>query len=175
MREPIEGDKVRFGDYHAERQDNFQMIYRYPVFDREVFHTDVVRHLYDWWSSFAPQPPQWDDFDIVQHAKFTSNIYLIKVLDQDWYEYRLNGDKVAYLVGETMQGVKFTLDDAVPSRRTLAAYCHEICESKVPRRCDGMLYLPNGQEVNFESLDCPLFNEQGEVSHTIGAIAAIHD
>ena len=163
------------GDRQDGRNDNFLNIYRYPVYDRSAFQADATLSLYDWWMTFQPGAPAWEDFDIVLHGGYASNIYLIKVLGTDNYEYRLNGDQVARLVGNTKQGVKFTLDDDLPSRRTLAAYCHEICESKAPRRCDGTLMLPDRGETAFESLDCPLISDNGEVTHIIGAIAALSD
>ena len=175
MRE-MNGDcRPDIGDRQDGRNDNFLNIYRYPVYDRSVFQTEPTLSLYDWWMTFQPDAPSWEDFDIVLHGGYASYIYLIKVLDTDYYEYRLHGDQVSRLVGNTKHGVKFTLDDDLPSRRTLAAYCHEICESKAPRRCDGTLNLTGNQITAFESLDCPLIDGTGKVTHIIGAISDIPD
>ncbi|MFD2207095.1 PAS domain-containing protein [Kiloniella antarctica] len=163
------------GDLNHQRDDNFDWIRRYDVDVPYLFNTQVVQKLFDWWCSFHPNLPNRQDFNISDHSSIASHLYLIKLHENNSFEYRLNGENVINLVGYSMKGIIFDKTSTSPSQRVLAQYCEEVMSSQVCKRCTGEIRLSDTRKVAFESLDCPLINENNEVGYTLGVMSTIEN
>ena len=61
-------------------------------------------------------------------------------------------------------------DDDDEGKRQLADYYQGIVQSRAPIRCLGSFVEGFTFATAFESVDCPLVDDAGEVTHIIGAI-----
>ena len=61
----------------------------------------------------------------------------------------------------------------LPELRRLAAYLDSVVESRRCRRCCGFAAVQGATGQEFESVDCPLLDEAGDVRFILGAISLI--
>lgn len=164
---------IRFGDRADHRDDNFDEIRRFDIDGYHRFRTSAVQHIFDWWSSFDPRKPGRSDFELADHVAVAPHLFLIRVLGTAQFEYRLNGEAVVHLVGYSMKGAVFDTEDPAPGRRVLAEYYRSLIDAGVCKRCEGVVHFPDLPSQPFESVDCPLFEADGSVSHVLGALAPV--
>lgn len=169
----IVDDDVQFGDSASERSDNFDHIVRHYLNGPHFFKSGVVQCLYDWWLTYAPDIPQRRHFDLVEHAPIAANLFLVSVLDKGKFEYRINGEEVVNLIGVSLKGVILSEDNDDPAMANLARYYQDTVENRLARACTGMVRPAPRQAVAFETVDCPLVDRDGKVTHIVGAIGTI--
>lgn len=158
------------GDSGPERRDNFLYIERYPVVGEVKFLTNTVRDLYQRWCDTGPEMEKWSDLNLDSEIEFKPNYYLIKVVEEGEFLYQRNGREIDRLVGAFLRGKKFSYEDELPENRTLARYFQEIVDDHLCYRCCGDLVTLDGLRP-FESVDCPLVDDKGDVIATIGALS----
>jgi len=158
---------------HADRSDNFHKIARESAVSVEDFATEPVRALFSWWQSFGCTAPQYSDFDVSDHWKIAPHLYVIQYLAPGKYLYRLNGEQVVEIIGVSKRGQKITRKDSLLENRLLAEYMDFLVEDNACRRCYGTLALFGKNYLEFESVDCPVTNSQGDIEFIIGAISTL--
>lgn len=129
-----------------------------------------TRQLYDWWSGFGAQGPRRKDFDILDHPKLVPHLYLYHLGAPGHVDIRINGEIVADAFGSSWAGTMLSVNDANPVRSTLAQYLLTVAEAGYPYRCVGTLQHVDRGFVEFESIDCPLRDDSGSVSHIVGCL-----
>lgn len=134
--------------------------------------------LFEWWDSFKPKLPRRQDFDILEHYKIAANIFLVEFIGASSFQYRICGEEVMNLIGENNTGKIFNLfdDPRDPLKKQineLIVYYQQIKAERVSKSCRGALPVRNKLARPFESVDCPLMDENGEVTHIVGAISSI--
>ncbi len=143
-----------------------------PSMDRLV--GPEVRHLFEWWSSFGPDAiPRRRDFDIADHAAIASNGFLVRMVGRGHFQFRVQGEAVVRLIGRSNAGLDVRLDSDEPHLAELARYYQSIAMQRTCKRCWGTLAMLNKSHRHFESIDCALDREPGEVGFIIGAMAAM--
>ncbi|MAL79555.1 MAG: hypothetical protein CMN55_10670 [Sneathiella sp.] len=155
------------------RSDNFRKIIRLEVTSADDFRTQPVRRLYDWWAGYQPALPRRSDFDITEHWSIAPSLYLNEVAAPGHYQRRLNGEGVVTLIGVSLRGHDITRTSPLPELRRLAAYLDSVVESRHCRRCCGFAEVQGTTGQEFESVDCPLLDEAGDVRFILGAISLI--
>jgi hypothetical protein len=165
---------LKSSDFEFEqRSDNFKNIIRKDVFSGDDIQSNTVRALYAWWKKYHPELPKRSDFDIAEHWKIAPHIHLLQMIKPGHYLYRLNGEKVVEMIGSSRRGHTITIENPLPEDRHFAQYLDDIIAQKIPRRCIGSLSLFDKSYSQFESVDCPLRNEAGDVEFVIGAIISL--
>ncbi|WP_420547088.1 PAS domain-containing protein [Curvivirga sp.] len=153
--------------------ENFEDVSRVYIQSCDDFLSIQARQLYEWWQSFTSKLPHRDDFCIEENWHIAPNLFLIECLDNGKYLYRLNGEEVRNLVGKNQAGSHFSIEGETPELISLAKYLDGLCHLKKPIRCEGSLAAFGKNHKRFESLDCPLFDEHGNVSFIIGIIVGL--
>ncbi len=136
----------------------------------------INQQFYKWWRSFAPNIPYRRDFDIVDHAKYAGHTFLIEVVAKKEYQFRLIGEEVKSIVGtnnsgKTLKFIKNPRSDEEKQQNELINHYSEIVENRCCRACSGNVKFAVASSMTFESIDCPLLNNDGQVSHIVGMVA----
>ncbi len=152
------------------RADNFNHIERHLNFQEGDLETLPAQTLYKWWNSFQPEIPSRADFDITEHRTLPTHIYLLEVISPTKFFYRLNGEHVVNLIGKSLRGQTISVDSPDYEDRLFASYLSEFIKYKSACRCFGNLSLLDRGHIEFESLDCPLADKNGNISHIIGVL-----
>lgn len=169
----IVNETVQPGDVGADRDDNFDQIVRHFLDGPHYFQSAVVHYLYEWWRGYSPALPQRKQFDLVEHASIAPNLFLIKVLGNGEFEYRINGEQVVSLVGVSLKGEVIAPSHGDIAMVNLAHYYQEIVDKRLARTCTGTLRSSDLERVNFETVDCPLVDKNSEITHIVGAIGTV--
>ncbi|WP_169545437.1 PAS domain-containing protein [Sneathiella aquimaris] len=156
-----------------KREENFNKVERVPALSADQFVSPLPRRLFEWWAGFAPALPSRTDFDITQHRSLPANIFLIEVLGPGHFLYRLHGDTVADLIGRRTLNHEFSDENGSLDDRLLAKHMRRVATEKVAYQCFGDLAILDKEFINFESVDCPLENEDGIVTHILGVFAEV--
>ena len=141
-------------------------------------HTDATQLLFQWWLSFQPGLPQRSDFDIVDHLRIAGHLFLIQVAGDGRFEFRLCGETVVQIVGVNDRGTVCDINGPAATQIeqhyiALANHYNSIVSDRQPRFARGRLTGLYRTHKMFESIDLPLLDETGRVSHIIGAMDAI--
>ena len=153
-----------------QRSDNLRLIQYKPVTSINDLTCLENQTLYNWWISFKSTKPSRQDFDISEVQSLASNIYLIERISDGNYLYRLCGDTVGELIGNHYRMVEINHESPVYDDRQLAIYLDKISKQNSPSRCQGNLSFVDRGFIDFESLDCPLFDGNGLITHFVGVI-----
>lgn len=158
----------KFEEDHAE---NFRQIERAPLTSLDAIERDELRQFAEWWNSRPQSPPPRSAFDILDHSRLAPFLYVIRCLNDDTYEYVLNGEEVVRMVGRSQARTCFSCEDDDPAMRSLATYFENVVRSRQIWRCAGTLSMYDRGFIQFESLDCPFTDDSGEnISPIIGMI-----
>jgi len=128
-----------------------------------------TQRLLTWWLNNGA-PPLRSQFDIVDHAADAPNIFLIRRIRPGWFDYRLAGQEVIRIVGRNSRGEIFSVEDD-ENRAVFARHLENVAHDRMPWVCDGTTEI-HGRVglIQFESIDCPLVNEDGDVDWIIGSM-----
>jgi len=149
---------------------NFSDVQRTEIGGPGVFVSPTVRRLYEWWSGFAPDIPRRSDFDVLELTEVAAHLFLVRMIERGMLEYRLRGERVAELVGTRGSGDQYDCNDTDAGRRELATHYQSIVDTRTPLRCQGSFVEGVTFATSFESVDCPLVDDAGNVTYIIGAI-----
>ncbi|WP_420549214.1 PAS domain-containing protein [Curvivirga sp.] len=151
---------------------NFNSIMRSAKVDETLLQTVVCRNLYTWWKSFHPKLPSRKDFDILDHLKAAPHIFMIEVLPNHEFLYRTQGEEVINLIGMNNMGKVFSRTCGDKSMENFAIFLHEVIDHRKAIHSYGTMEAMGRAFLHFEAFDLPLINEEGEVTHILGAIAS---
>ncbi|WP_419905244.1 hypothetical protein [Kiloniella sp.] len=155
------------------RDNNFTKVLRSLATDCSQFKTEACKEVFEWWQSYQPDMPQKNQFDILDHIEKAPNIFLIAVLGNGQFRYCLHGEEVVRLVGKSQAGTLFSVDNADNDLSRFARFLEELCSKKSAMHSYGTLDAHGKSYLNFESLDFPLVDEQGVITHTVGLITLV--
>lgn len=135
------------------------------------FLSSHTRRLYTWWAGFGPNRlPRRQDFDILDHPALASRIFLVEVLAVSAYRFRVQGEDVLRVVGRNRTNVIVAPQAGDGYDVRLCAYYDEIAARRQAMRCVGTARYAFRNHAWFESVDCPLTDEAGVVTHIVGVL-----
>ncbi len=151
------------------RLHDFSHVNRAPAPEKTRFCSPRVQSLHTWWWRFAGAVPQWQHFDILEHRGIINHLFMVAVLSPVRFQFRICGEASAAIVGrdnthvvlECGQGGQFG---------PLACHYAEVVKARQPRKCHGSFHYLDQGLVDFESIDCPLSDAQGRITHLIGCL-----
>ena len=152
----------------------FEDVYIGPVKDDITFQTSVCSELLEWYQSFHPNKPRYDQFDILDHLKKAPYIILIKVLSTGAYEYRIQGEAVFELVGKRNQGVIFSPESEFPHLKRLANYFDGIVSQNAAVHSFGKLTSHGKPYASAEALAVPLVDKNGHITHILSVMNLVN-
>ena len=147
-----------------------------PV-DRELTDIEQLRHptnrrLFSWWSALAGAqggPPARRSFDIADFLRDSTNMFFAAREDTGHWYYRIRGEAFLDLFGpERLE----TCVDKYHYRvfeHPVSRYMTQVAEQRVCRFTTGVFHSRRLGPQDFESVDCPLVDEHGNVAYIIGA------
>ncbi len=154
----------------GNREDNFQLIEQKIINSAADLNCEPTKKLFEWWNSYSPQPPAREDLDIANFPSLAPHLYLIEYVSSGEYMYRLCGDSVGNLIGNHYRMVNISLNSEKYDDRKLAEYLEGIKQRTTASGCTGNLSFVDREFIKFESVDCPLTDKAGNLTHFIGAL-----
>lgn len=135
------------------------------------FLSPTVGRLYRWWAS-SGAPPRRADFDIADHWRLAPHLFLVAVLPDDAFQFRLYGERVIKILGVNNRGRLITPggSDNAEGDRDLLRYYQRIAAERICWRCVGHFGHRGREHIRFESIDCPLAAEDGRIVAIIGCM-----
>lgn len=134
----------------------------------------INRQIFGWWSSVSGKLPQKSDFKIDEHIRIASNLFLAERLAEQKYIFVVCGEEIYNITGQKSHKVTFEpKPDGYIGKdnfNQLIKHYERIVSTKKPYFCKGTTLLLGRHNSGFESADCPLFDDEGNVSHIIGTI-----
>ncbi|WP_259780648.1 PAS domain-containing protein [Aestuariispira ectoiniformans] len=143
-------------------------VVRRELTDAGQLRSPMTRHLFEWWQSTRGGCPLRNDFDVLDHRKLIPYLHLYQILSSDEIQLRINGEAVAGAFGRSWAGRIVSVTSEKPFHADLAHYILSVAQTEKPHLCVGTLAHIDRGFVRFESIDCPLWGEDGTVSHVVG-------
>ncbi len=151
---------------------SFIEIHRNPAQCGTELQSPRCKSLYQWWLGQGVHPPLRESFDVIEHKKIASHLFLIEVHGEDRFLIKLVGESAASILGHNNTG-QWASNSPDNPHGALTDYYARLCESRIPWHCHGRLTYLGRDHIHFESIDCPLADENGAISHIIGCIDLI--
>jgi hypothetical protein len=142
-----------------------------------VFLSPKVAQLYRWWQSHARagRLPLRRAFDIAEHTPIVPDLFLVEVQADGRFLMKLEGERVIELFGVNNTGRVITEAAGVGEYgHALAEYYQSIVDERLCRRCTGnMEHVNHRRWIEFESIDCPLSRDGGQVAFILGVSVSV--
>ena len=135
---------------------------------RTTFRSALARHLYEWWAGHKNGPPRRKDFNITDHALLAANIFVVECRPTGEFSFRLLGDEVIHIIGRNRTGEILKPGAIGEYGHELFEYYNKIVRTRACMRCIGYLKFQDSNVARFESIDCPLVDDDGKVTRIIG-------
>lgn len=132
---------------------------------------EAARHMVQWWRGFGPALPRWKDYDFLDHAAYAPNLHLIRVRGADSFEFRVAGETVWANLGRHDKGVVIDPRSPSPHYAALARHFVRLFALRKGGRLTGILNDFHKPHLQFESVDLPILDENGEPAFLVGALA----
>jgi len=133
-----------------------------------------TKHLYDWWAANAGNGiPRRRSFDIVDHKAIVPHVFLVDVMADGNFAFRLLGEEVIAMVGRNRTGEVVQAGAVGEYGHALYEYYRLIVAKKTCRRCVGSLAFVDRPSTRFESIDCPLSADGKRVTSIIGVMETL--
>jgi hypothetical protein len=144
-----------------------------PIDVSSEFESRKVKGLHEWWLSAAGgRMPARKQFDVLEHKSIVPNLFLVEVLGDGQYRFRLMGEDVIQIIGRNRKGETVARDEGGEYGHELAIYYDSIVAERACRRCTGSLVFATRGSRRFESIDCPLGDDTGT---RVAAIVGVMD
>jgi len=142
-----------------------------PVKNADQLQHPYVRRLYDWWiTANDGAAPARSQFDIAEHTMLASNIFLVERVDARSFRFRLHGEAAMDITGMRNAPTEVSEQTERQFNTALFRYYSDVLENGVPVRCTGSLAFADQPHRSFESVDCPLTDDEGRMAYIIGVI-----
>jgi hypothetical protein len=129
------------------------------------------QHLWDWWRhANGGAMPTRRMFDIVDHKPVIANLFLTEVLPDGDFVFRLFGEGVIQIVGRNRKGERVRKGAEGEYGHALYEYYRSVVAGRVCRACSGSLAFVGRDLKKFESIDCPLADDAGNVAFIVGVM-----
>lgn len=140
-----------------------------------TFKSKKVQNLYNWWYSHGNIPPTKGSFDISEHLKDAEGYFLYSVLAEENFHVRLIGEQAINLLGHRYTDTYVNKETAKVDAHLdgLILYLQKILNKQQPYWCEGVFLNRHGQEKLFQSMDCPLWGNDENISHIVGVIEEV--
>ncbi|MGH6934160.1 MAG: PAS domain-containing protein [Dongiaceae bacterium] len=133
-----------------------------------VFESKKVRGLHDWWvGANGGRMPSRGQFDVIEHKRIVPNLFVVDVLQDSQFRFRLLGEDVIQIIGRNRKGELVKRSNPGEYGHELATYYESVVAERVCRKCTGFLIFATRGSRRFESIDCPLRDEGDERISTI--------
>lgn len=139
--------------------------------DSNVIIRDGARKLFGWWSDYTQRhggPPSRNSFDILSMLPFAAHMFLAGRTSDGGWSYLLQGEEFKRLYNGGFQNNVVTNQSFTAFSKSVPDYLDTVAESRQCRRSYGTLSGAVRNKNTFESIDCPLVDGSGKVSHIIG-------
>jgi len=137
------------------------------------FLSAKVRHLYRWWVlANEGRMPKRKMFDILEHRSIVANLFVTDALATGEFQFRILGEEVIRIIGRNRTGETVTHKSKGEYGHELYEYYRAVAASGRCRKCTGTLMFAIGGARRFESIDCPLGDDD---SDTVCAIIGVMD
>ncbi|RED52326.1 hypothetical protein [Aestuariispira insulae] len=156
--------------------------YRYQLESVEVLEdasriqSPMIRKFFNWWRSFGPELPGIDAFDSFPHDELQPNIFRVDVIGEGRFLFGGRGHMARMILGGKNTGSEFSTNLTEASSQfeqenaKLAQYYATVAKNRLCSHCQGTLMTLNFMDIGFESLDAPLGNAHGDITHIVGII-----
>ncbi len=151
------------------RLHDFSLVERHPALQDARFRCPRVQALHSWWWRFDGAVPERRQFDILEHRAIVNHLFMIEVVNPTRFQFRICGEASSAIVGRDNTHVFLECGQA-GQFGPLACYYAEVVKARQPFRCHGSFHYLDHGLVDFESIDCPVSNETGQITHLIGCI-----
>ncbi|MTI08901.1 PAS domain-containing protein [Curvivirga aplysinae] len=132
------------------------------------------QQIYEWWTNVPSGSPQKSDFKIENHIRIAGGLFLLQRLAYQKFKYLICGEEINIITGRQSHGFTFELKPpeyvGYDNFNQLIEHYEMIVETKKPYFCTGSSSLLGVKNSGFESIDCPLFDDEGNVTHIIGSL-----
>lgn len=160
-------DHIEDDDFHAAAQVHV-------VTSRNDLTLRCTRSLFDWWSSYDGKLPLKSEFQILEHLRYAPNIYLAQRLEEGVYKFHVCGEDVNLITGrDTHNRTIYYADHHLHHEdnfNELIKYYDRLLLSKQSFYCTGNVHILGKHTHGYESIDCPLLDQDGQTSYILGAI-----
>ena len=145
------------------------------VDDETEFLSQKVKHLYRWWvMTNDGRMPKRKMFDILDHRSIVANLFVTDVLPGGEFQFRILGEDVIRIIGRNRTGETVTHRNKGEYGHELYEYYRTVAANRVCRKCIGTLMFAIGGARRFESIDCPLVDDDADrVSTIIGVMDVV--
>lgn len=146
------------------------------ISDNELDSSDLIvrdgaRKLFVWWRDYVAangRLPSRNSFDILTMLPHAAHMFLAARLPDGSWAYQLQGEEFKRLFnGGFQEKVQSNMSFAA-FQKSVPDYLNAVTEGRKCRRSYGMLSGNVRNRNTFESIDCPLSDSTGRVSHVIG-------
>ncbi len=150
----------------------------YDIVDAHVdesteFLSPKVKHLYGWWAQANNgRMPTRQMFDILDHRAVVANLFVTDVLPTGEFQFRILGEEVIRIIGRNRTGEMVTRKNKGEYGHELYEYYRMVAANRLCRKCTGTLMFAIGGARRFESIDCPLADDNAD---TVCAIIGVMD
>ena len=132
-----------------------------------------VAALHRWWTdqlTATGKIPRRAAFDITAQPALAPYLFLVDTPADGQYGFRLLGEVVVEMTGRNITHMPVTTFTPIDYGHDLYAYYREVVRAGRCYMCRGSLAFVGKDYRNFESIDCPLADEDGRVFQIIGAM-----
>ena len=137
------------------------------------FLSSKVKHLYRWWAlANNGRMPTRKMFDILEHRSVVANLFVTDVLPSGEFQFRILGEEVIRIIGRNRTGETVTHKNKGEYGHELYEYYRMVVANRLCRKCSGTLMFAIGGARRFESIDCPLADDNAD---TVCAIIGVMD
>jgi hypothetical protein len=137
------------------------------------FLSAKVKHLYRWWAlANEGRMPKRKMFDIIDHRSIVANLFVAEVLPTGEFQFRILGEEVIRIIGRNRTGETVTHKNKGEYGHELYEYYRTVVANRLCRKCSGTLMFAIGGARRFESIDCPLADDD---SDDVRAIIGVMD
>jgi len=137
------------------------------------FLSSKAKHLYRWWGlANGGRMPTRKMFDILDHRAVVANLFVTDVLPTGEFQFRILGEEVIRIIGRNRTGEMVTHRNKGEYGHELYEYYRMVVANRVCRKCTGTLMFAIGGARRFESIDCPLADDDAD---TVCAIIGVMD
>lgn len=146
------------------------------ISDNELIDSGVIvrpgaRALFSWWSDYVARHdrlPTRNSFDILNMLPHAAHMFLAARLPDDGWSYQLQGEEFKRLYNGGFEQDSVTRTSFAAFSKSVPEYLDIVARNRKCRRSFGKLARGPRNRDTFESIDCPLIDNYGNVSHVIG-------
>ncbi|WP_218048956.1 PAS domain-containing protein [Curvivirga aplysinae] len=133
-----------------------------------------TKSIYNWWSSYKGNIPYKQDFQIINHLRHASNIYLAHRIANGVYKFVVCGEDVNTITGRETHNRTVKYRDIHENHEDnfndLIRYYDQVLEKENCHFCVGNIHMLGKHTRGYESVDCPLLDKEGRANYILGAI-----